>query len=187
MHSSKGGGAQGCRANATGSNRAGSPNGAGSLNGAGLPTGAVFGKGVNWFGPLLVVLWLCIGCIGRPTVLRLPSEGGPEWTAYRSQHFVLYTNAGSEDADEVLAAFEQTHALMRSAMSADSEQVEHVMRIIAFESQHELAEFLGPNVAGMYLTKLPLEQQPHPTMIVQADASRFNRSLFAHEFAHRTE
>src|SRR3954465_8889825 len=79
-----------------------------------------------------------------------PAKGGAQWHEYRSAHFVIDTDYDAALAASLVRQFEHMHALLLQGLVGEQVDIPGHVRVIAFASPRDFAEFAGDGVEGYY-------------------------------------
>jgi hypothetical protein len=133
---------------------------------------------------LLVVAALCAtACLGYRGLVR-PSAGGDQWLQLGSKHFKVFTDLEDAEARRTVAELERVCALLESAWLGDASSSLHTL-VVVFRTRGEALEFFPGYAGGRYVTRLPNELEPTPTLLTYGELSLLGRITLAHELTHR--
>jgi tetratricopeptide (TPR) repeat protein len=111
---------------------------------------------------------------------KCPAKGGARWREYRTAHFVIDSDFDHEAAGTLVKQFEQMHALLLQGLVGEQVDIPGHVRVIAFDSPRDFAEFAGGGVDGYYTRALFGE----PTIVLYLTGFRDHPEIIAHELAH---
>lgn len=123
------------------------------------------------------------GCITRATAAA-PDDGRP-WLELSTPHFTLATDLDEPAARRVVAGLEETYALLGRAVFGSGSIPAFHTHVVVFAERDDLRPFVGDDVSGIYVTRLPNDAEPMPTILASGSLSPATRVLFAHELTHR--
>lgn len=114
-----------------------------------------------------------------PGGVRCPDRGGPPWVAYRSAHFVLYTDLARAAASALVDEMETFRALEVRALAGDRE-VPGRLRVIVPASARTYLALAPPGVLGYHL----VSGLGEPTVVLHPGVIGDDPEAVAHELAH---
>ncbi len=125
---------------------------------------------------LLCAILLCaiLACVWSVSFAREPET----WTAARTQHFEVFSNAAPETARSLAAALERLHGFMVRQVGL-SPAADRVVRVIAFSTTQEYARYRTDPSAGAYF--VGTQDRDY---IVMPVSTRSDLRFAAHEYAH---
>ncbi len=126
---------------------------------------------------------LTFGCLKPP--LTPPSQGGAGWQRLETKHFDLASNLDAEQAERVIASFEEIYDLLGLAVFGRSVIPEVHTSAVIFEQRQELRQFYGDAVGGIYFDSLSNDLEATPTLVTYGTLDPYSRVTFAHELTHR--
>jgi hypothetical protein len=97
--------------------------------------------------PLIMLLVLAGGCAttGLPPC---PREGGPPWRIIESEHFDVYTDAGSARAADLAADLEFTRAALAQLLAPGWAGPRGRIPVLLLSGKRHFATFFPPGVEG---------------------------------------
>ncbi len=95
----------------------------------------------------LLAVWLISGCAGQS--LRAPKDGGKLVTQVKSAHFVVYSDAGAERANELAQQLEQAYYVLEHVGFPYDPPLKRVTEVIEFSAWRNLEEIDQP-ATGLY-------------------------------------
>src|SRR5919204_724024 len=130
---------------------------------------------------LLVALAFATASTAAHGGFTCPAKGGSEWRAYRSTHFVVYTDASEFRASRLVTQLESMHALELQALVGEQVEIPGRLRVIAMADPRVFSDLAGQSqIAGYYKGSLFGE----PTIVLAAADADDNPQIVAHEVAH---
>ena len=128
---------------------------------------------------MLMAAFTLIG-VGCATVPPCPARGGPAWTQWESDHFVVLTDLGAEDALEVVRGFEDMRQAVLLAAWRRAPEPRGRLGVVVFRDDSELRAFLPSRMIGAFITVGggPMRQ----SFIVKGGAGRDD--VVTHELVH---
>jgi hypothetical protein len=124
-------------------------------------------------------------CLVRPPAIESPSQSDAPWIEVRSPHFTLVSDLDAADADDVIRTAEESYALLARVLFGRREAPTFQTNLIAFRSEGEFRGFVPAPYTGRYVSALPNDLEPSPTMLMFGKLSPENRITLSHELAHR--
>jgi tetratricopeptide (TPR) repeat protein len=115
-----------------------------------------------------------LACVWSVSFAREPAT----WTAARTQHFEVYSDAAPETARSLAAALERLHGFIVRQVGL-SPVADRVVRVIAFASTEEYARYRTDRAAGAYFVGTGERDY-----IVMPVSARTELRFAAHEYAH---
>lgn len=82
--------------------------------------------------------------------MKLPSQGGPPWTEYTSEHFRLVTDLYPEDARDTLKELEERRTGLLNAAWHGADFKTRRTRVVMFRNSNELQEFMFRSILGLW-------------------------------------
>jgi tetratricopeptide (TPR) repeat protein len=132
---------------------------------------------------LLALAVLASSCL-QPGA-RAPSASGQPWVELETEHFKLVSDLSGDNAGRVVSSFEETYGLLGKVLFAGQPVPSYRTNAVIFEHHQDLNEFVGEGFGGVYLSSLPNDPEPSPTLLATGTLSPFARLTFAHELTHR--
>jgi len=111
---------------------------------------------------------------------KCPAKCGAQWHEYRTAHFVIDTDYDPDVAGVLVREFEHMHALLLQGLVGEQVDIPGHLRVIAFDSPMDFAQFAGGDVGGYYKRGLYGE----PTIVLPLTGFRDHPETIAHELAH---
>lgn len=137
---------------------------------------------MKWLGVVMVGATL-LSCVSPGP--RAPTQSGRAWAELRSEHFTVVSDLDEQTATRVTSSLEETYEALASAMFRSYAFPAFQTNAVIFQSPQDLSEFLGDGFGAAYMSSLPNDAEPSPTLIASGTLSPFARLSFAHELAHR--
>jgi tetratricopeptide (TPR) repeat protein len=105
-----------------------------------------------------------------------PADAGSEWRRVEADHFLVYSDAGLEDADSKTLQMERFHFLLAHTFPGLDEGPDRPpVPLLAFSGREEFAQFVRPEVSRRGGT--PGLHASHPSRpLVAVDASRWEEA-----------
>lgn len=116
-------------------------------------------------------------CAPRAVLPQLPSQGGPAWRELTSEHFLLWTDASSARARELVRGLEERYQILARGMNR-AEQPRRIFAVV-FRNAEELQFFLPKNLAAFAWSQDNPTHQPGVVMSAETWGPIIN-----HELAH---
>lgn len=111
---------------------------------------------------------------------KCPAKGGARWREYRTAHFVIDTDFDPAQVPGLVKEFEHMHALLLQGLVGEQVDIPGHLRVVAFDSPRDFAEYGGSDVGGYYLHALFGE----PTIALPVTGFQNHPETIAHELAH---
>jgi tetratricopeptide (TPR) repeat protein len=112
-----------------------------------------------------------------------PLRRGP-WVELTSPHFALRTDVAVEIARQQIATFEETYdAFADVAFPTDESRVRR-LDVIVFATADEYHDVGAPGSDAEFVSNLPNDVEPTPTMLMFGALTPTARSTFQHELTH---
>jgi tetratricopeptide (TPR) repeat protein len=111
---------------------------------------------------------------------KCPAKGGARWHEYRSAHFIIDTDFDPGQSAALVREFEHMHALLLQGLVGEQVDIPGHVRVIAFDSPRDFAEYGGSEVGGYYGYGFFGE----PTILLPITGFRDHPETIAHELAH---
>jgi tetratricopeptide (TPR) repeat protein len=111
--------------------------------------------------------------------MKLPSQGGPAWAEYQSEHFKLQTNMDEPVARRTLGELEERRAGLLQAAWHGVDYKTMPTRVVALRDALELQEFMFQDILGVWM----LDSMGEKLMVLAHDSTR-GMSVFTHELTH---
>jgi Protein of unknown function (DUF1570) len=127
---------------------------------------------------LALVAWAACG--SAPMKPQLPSRGGAPWLELKTPHFVIWTDATPEVANELARSLEDRQQVISRAMNR-TEQKNRIL-VFALRSAIELAAFVPPGVLARAWPEINPSYQPG--IMLTTDALVPDDEIQNHELAH---
>src|SRR6266853_6942105 len=131
------------------------------------------------FGLGIVLGFLAVGCASGSR-FRCADHGGAEWSEYRSDHFIVATDASERDAAQLVQRLEELRAADLDALLGEQVEIPGRLRVLAFARSDEFQAFKGPFVGGYY----GLDNWGRPSIVFPVNALQTYPQVLAHELAH---
>jgi hypothetical protein len=125
-----------------------------------------------------LVAWTACGA--APVMPQPPSRGGAPWLELKSPHFVIWTNATAEVANELARSLEDRRQVISRAMNR-TKQKDRIL-VIALRSAIELASFVPPGVLARAWPAINPSYQPG--IELTTDPLVNDERIQNHELAH---
>jgi tetratricopeptide (TPR) repeat protein len=90
-----------------------------------------------------------------------------------------------QTAQGVASSLEETYEALASAQFRSYPFPAFETNAVVFQSPQDLSEFLGDGFGAAYMSSLPNDAEPSPTLIASGTLSPYARLAFAHELTHR--
>lgn len=125
-----------------------------------------------------------LGCASVLPPLTPPEAGGAAWRELVSKHVVLRTDRGEADAREALVELEQAYVALHEigfpSVSIDGSRI----LVVHFDRERDYKKLMPPATAGVFMSRLPNDLFPEPTMVVRGKLDAAARGTFLHEITH---
>jgi hypothetical protein len=153
---------------------------------------------------VMVSLLLLATACARDAPLKCPAEGGKPWLELTSKHYVMRTDLGANDADEVLEDFERVYSSIedlwafhdvgnavvafevRDPTTGTKRLVDRKptgpIEIVLFDSREEFREF-DDRSDGSFT--VPDDWDPLPSVVTYVETVAQLHVTLQHEIAHR--
>lgn len=133
--------------------------------------------------PLSLVL-ATLGC----SVLR-PSSIGPDrsdvvWREFRSEHFVVTSDADGSVVREAMADFEQTNRALLTVLFQEEGGAPEPIRIVLFAHDADLHRFVPSEASAAFLHGQPGDPARPSMVLVETSLSEEGKQTFTHELTH---
>jgi hypothetical protein len=128
--------------------------------------------------PLCILVFATTACATMYD-MKLPSQGGPRWVEYQSEHFRLQTDMDEYGARETVRQLEERRTGLLNAAWHGADFRTPRTRVVVFRSANELQEFVFRNIKGMWTLDARGEK-----LIVLGRDSRDSMRVFTHELTH---
>ncbi len=127
-------------------------------------------------------LVLVASLLTAPTLaaFRCSAKGGASWREYRTAHFVIDTDAGAGDVQNLVRQLERMHVLVLQALVGEQVEIPGRVRVLAFNDQTDFIEMAGQGIAAYYMRGLLGE----PSIVLPIRKAWESPETVAHEFAH---
>jgi TonB family protein len=123
-----------------------------------------------------------LGCGGLHRPLTCPEKGGPPWVELTSTHFTLRSDAGEDDARDVLLELEKSYdAFLELAFRSENPPPGSI-DVVVFDRPDDYNE-VAPEKSGGIFTYLDLDARP--TIVIKGTYAGTVRYTVQHEIAHR--
>jgi hypothetical protein len=118
-----------------------------------------------------------------------PSSIGPEgsdavWREFRSDHFVVSTDADVKEVQESLVEFETTYRALMAVLFHEEGDAREPMCVVLFAHSADLHRFIPTEASAAFSRAQPGDPGSRPTMLVETSLSDDGRRLFVHEMTH---
>jgi hypothetical protein len=133
---------------------------------------------------LWLLLTAALACSALQSRSAGAGKGDAAWREFRSQHFVLRTDAGSHEARESLAEFETIYETLRAILFAGDPGAATPMHVVLFEHGADLQRFIPPGTAAAFFPPRPDDPESQATMLLETAFSDEARRMFVHEMTH---
>lgn len=118
---------------------------------------------------------------GGPEPYRCSLHGGPEWHAYTSKHFVLYTDVRRSTAEGLVERFERMHVLVVKALVGEDVDIPGRVRVVALRDPRDLEALTGRDYVEAFFTTSGLHE---PTIVLAVERLQADAEAIAHEIVH---
>jgi hypothetical protein len=129
------------------------------------------------------ILFVAWGC-SAPQSRSAAGTSGAAWREIRSAHFVLSTDASSEETRDSLADFETTYETLRTILFAGDPGGARPVHVVLFAHSADLRRFLPAGTIAAFFPALPDDPESNPTMLLETSVSDEARRIFLHEMTH---
>jgi tetratricopeptide (TPR) repeat protein len=136
----------------------------------------------------IVITLAVTGCASIRAPLTCPKRGGPAWTEVTSEHFVLTTDAGPDEARRAVTELERTHAALAYLLQRPARPSSAKIEAVLFERKDDFLEMVAGNtsVSAYFTPRPPGEIEPRSFMVMHGEGATVEtRETFQHELAHR--
>jgi len=118
-----------------------------------------------------------------------PSSIGPErndvvWREFRSEHFVVCSDADGKDVRESMADFETTYRALMALLFHEETKVPEPMQVVLFAHLADLRKFVPLAAVAAFSPSQPGDPESAPTILVETSLSEDARPTFVHELTH---
>ncbi|MFT3697062.1 MAG: hypothetical protein QM831_28225 [Kofleriaceae bacterium] len=123
-------------------------------------------------------LVLLVAC--HAAIPELPSKGGPAWTEVTSEHFVLWTDAGTKPANELIRQMEFLHQVIFGVAFPGKSDVGRSF-VIGVRDTFEIHAYLPDQFGAMTMGGTSLRI---PTILLPMDTDERDGHVVTHELSH---
>jgi hypothetical protein len=133
---------------------------------------------------LCLLLATVVACSGQPSRSAGDAKGEGAWREFRSNHFVLRTDASREEARESLVDFETTYETLRAILFVGDPGGAKPVHVVLFAHGADLRRFIPPGTIAAFLWSPSDDPELPSTMLLETSFSDEARRIFVHEMTH---
>ncbi len=126
---------------------------------------------------------ILMGCPNAgPAIPALPGQGGPAWTEVTSAHFVMWTDAPSARAKDLITRME--HHRLATLKALDNHQDSAKIFVIALRDADEVGAFVPKEFAAYAMPYGNAARRPTIVLAADTGEDQEERATLTHELTH---